>query len=191
MRSNASPSSSIFSPASRAGAAPTVTIFWRAPAQPTCVGAEAEVGGGDLVDRLVLRRHDPLERRVAGLDHTGGHAHDRGQRRLDDVVAGLGLALDRDLAVADLDVLGERQRRPAEQLGDLRRDRAGVAVGRLGRGEDEVDLAGALDRLGEHLGGRQRVGAGERVVARRGPPWPHPWRARCADPTPRRWAPSR
>ena len=128
------------------------------------VGTEAEVGDGHLVDRLVLRRHDPLERGVAGLDHTGGHAHDRGQRRLDLVVAGLGLALDADLAVADLDVLGERERRPAEQLGDLGGDGAGVAVGRLGGGEHEVDVAGALDRLGEHLGRGQRVGAGERVV---------------------------
>ena len=128
------------------------------------VGAEAEVGDGHLVDRLVLRRHDPLERRVAGLDHTGGHAHDRGQRRLDHVVARLGLALDGDLAVADLHVLGERERRPAEQLGDLRRHRAGVAVGRLGGGDHEVDVAGALDRLREHLGRGQRVGAGERVV---------------------------
>src|SRR5262249_24329106 len=55
---------------------------------------EPEVGHGHLVDGLVLRRHDPLERRVAGFDHTGGHAHDRGQRCLDLVVAGLGLALD-------------------------------------------------------------------------------------------------
>src|SRR5437773_865302 len=47
------------------------------------VGAQAEVARGHLVDRLVLRRHDPLERGVAGLDHTGGHAHHRGQRRLD------------------------------------------------------------------------------------------------------------
>ena len=103
------------------------------------VGREAEVGDGHLVDRLVLRRHDPLERRVAGLDHTGGHAHDRGQRGLDLVEAGLGLALDGDLAVTHLHVLGERQRRPAEQLGDLPRDGAGVAVGRLGGGEHELD----------------------------------------------------
>src|SRR3954452_17033619 len=35
------------------------------------VGGEAQVGRGHLVDLLVLRRHDPLERGVAGLDHTG------------------------------------------------------------------------------------------------------------------------
>ncbi len=47
---------------------------------------------------------------------------------------------------------------------DLRGHRAGVAVGRLGRGEHEVDVAGALDALGEHLGGTERVGTGERRV---------------------------
>ena len=75
------------------GAAATSTISWPAPAQPTCAGVEAEVGDGDLVDRLGLGGHDPLERGVAGLDHAGGHRHDGGQRALDLVVAGLGLAL--------------------------------------------------------------------------------------------------
>src|SRR3954447_17272303 len=35
-------------------------------------GVDAEVGDLDLVDRLGLRRHDPLERRVAGLDDASG-----------------------------------------------------------------------------------------------------------------------
>src|SRR5262245_29897362 len=112
------------------------------PADRTRV--EPEVARGDGVDGLVLRRHDPLERRVARLDDPGGHAHDRGQRRLDDVVTVLGLALDGDLAVGDLDVLRERERRPAEQLGDLTRDRARVTVGRLRRGDEELDAARAL-----------------------------------------------
>src|SRR5690242_4161941 len=39
--------------------------------RPTDVrGVESEVARGDLVDRLALRRHDPLERRVARLDDT-------------------------------------------------------------------------------------------------------------------------
>ena len=164
MRWYASPSSSIFSPASRSGAAPTFVIFWRAPGPTDLTGVEAEVGDRHLVDGLVLRRHDPLERGVAGLDHTRGHADHRGQRGLDLVEALLGLALDGDLAVTDLDVLGEGERRPPEHLGDLRRDGAGVPVGRLGGGDHQVDAAGPLDRLGDHLGRRQRVGAGERVV---------------------------
>ena len=61
-----------------------------------------EIGCGYLVDRLVLGRHDPLERRVARLDDTGGDTHDRGQRSLDLVVAGFGLALHLHLAVGRL-----------------------------------------------------------------------------------------
>jgi hypothetical protein len=47
---------------------------------------------------------------------------------------------------------------------DLRRRRARVAVGRLGRREDEVDVTRALDGLGQDLGGAERVAAGQRVV---------------------------
>ena len=185
------PSSSIFSPASRAGAARRSSIFWRAPAQPTCDASRPRSAARHLVDRLVLRRHDPLERRVRGSTTPAVTLTTAGSDASTIVVAGLGLALDLDLAVGDLDVLRERERRPAEQLGDLRGDRAGVAVGRLGRGEHEVDVAGALDALGEHLRGRQRVGALRARRRRRGSPWPHPSPARCAGPTPRRSAPSR
>src|SRR5438876_3594724 len=105
---------------------------------------QPEVGGLGLVDGLVLGRHDPLEGRVPRLDDAGGDADDGGERRFDDVVAGLGLPLDLDLAVGGLDVLGEGERGPAEQLGDLLGHRAGVAVGRFGGREHEVHLAGAL-----------------------------------------------
>src|SRR3954451_23617871 len=69
-------------------------------------GVHAQVGGLDGVDRLVLRRHDPLEARVAGLHHAGGHRYDGGQRTLDLVVAGLGLALDLGGGAVEFDVLG-------------------------------------------------------------------------------------
>ena len=127
-------------------------------------GVDAEVGDLQLVDRLRLGRHDPLEGRVAGLDDTGGHRHDGRQRALDLVVAGLGLALDLDLAALDLDVLGEGDRRQAEERGDLLGHGAGVAVARLGGGEDQVGLD-PLDGGGQHLGGVERAGARERVVA--------------------------
>src|SRR5579872_4393973 len=77
------------------------------PALADAAGVDAEVGDLEGVDRLVLGGHDPLERRVAGLDHAGGHGDDRGERALDLVVAGLGLALDLDGLAVDLDVLGE------------------------------------------------------------------------------------
>ena len=40
-----------------------------------------EIADPELVDRLALRRHDPLERGVAGLDHAGGHRPGRGGPR--------------------------------------------------------------------------------------------------------------
>src|SRR5437763_1666579 len=135
---------------------------------------QPEVGGLGLVDGLVLGRHDPLEGRVPRLHDAGGDADHGGERRLDDVVAGLGLPLDLDLAVSGLDVLGERERGPAEQLGNLLRHRAGVAVGRFGGREHEVHLAGAFDRLGDDLGRRQRVGSLEdRVGHEHGLGGPH------------------
>src|SRR2546421_362674 len=48
---------------------------------------DTEVGDLELVDRLVLGRHDPFERRVARLDHTSRHRHQRRQRRRDLVIA--------------------------------------------------------------------------------------------------------
>ena len=63
------------------------------------------------------------------------------------------------------DRLGERDRREAEHFGDLLGHGAGVAVGRLGAGDDQVDVAGLADGRGEHLGGGERIGARERGVA--------------------------
>ena len=46
----------------------------------------------------------------------------------------------------------------AEQFGHLDREGAGVAVGRLGGGQDQVGLD-PLERLGQHLRRSQGVGA--------------------------------
>ena len=114
---------------------------------------------------LRLGGHDPLERGVAGLDHTGGHGDDGGQRALDLVVAGLGLALHLDGGAVDVDRLGEGDRRQVEQPGDLLGHRAGVAVARLGGGEDQVGALDPLDGGGQHLGGAQGIAAAEGRVA--------------------------
>ena len=80
---------------------------------------DAQVGDGDGVDRLRLGGHDPLEGRVAGLDHAGSHGdHGRGGA-LDLVVPGVGLALDLDRATTDVDLLGEGHRRQTEEFGEL------------------------------------------------------------------------
>ena len=151
-------------------------------------GVEAEVGDRQLVDRLGLGRHDPLEGGVAGLDHAGGDGHDGRHRAGDLVVAGLGLALDLDLVALDVDLLGEGDRREAEEGGDLLGDGARVAVARLGGGEHQVGL-GPLDGGGQHLGGVEGTGAREGVVGDRGWPWRHPWRGRCGGRPSRCWGP--
>ena len=107
MRCAPSPSSTTISPAARASASDTSVISWPAPAAPTCRGVEAQVGHGQVVDRLGLGRHDPLERRVAGLDHAGGHRDHGRQRALHLVVAGLGLALDLHGGAVDRDALAK------------------------------------------------------------------------------------
>ena len=147
-------------PRSRPGTATrspaTSMISWRAPAAPTWPSRPRSATRHG-VDGLGLRRHDPLERRVARLDDAGGDGHDGGQRAGHLVEARLGLALDAHRRAVDRDGLRERHRRQAEQLGELHGRRAGVAVRRLGRGEHEVEL-GALDRRGEDLGRAERVG---------------------------------
>src|SRR5947209_886403 len=49
-----------------------VDDFLAGATPPDGVVGNAEVGHLDLVDRLVLGRHDPLEGGVSGLDHAGG-----------------------------------------------------------------------------------------------------------------------
>ena len=86
-----------------------------AGAGPTDGGRiDPECGEVEFVDRLVLGRHDPLERRVAGLDDAGGDRDDTGQAALDHVVAVLSLALHRGGVARNLDRLGERDRRQVE-----------------------------------------------------------------------------
>src|SRR5579871_1278375 len=101
------------------------------------LAVEAEVRDRHGVDGLRLGRHDPLERRVPRLDDARGDGDHARQRAGHLVVARLGLALDAHGRAVDRDRLGERDRRQAEQLGELHGRRARVAVRRLGRGEHE------------------------------------------------------
>ena len=186
-----SPSSSMIVPASRASASATSTISWPPPAQPTLRGVDAQVGDRDLVDRLGLGGHDPLERRVAGLDHAGGHRDDRGQRALDVVVAGLGLALHLDGAAVDGDLLGEghrRQRRAARRSARARR-RCSRRRTRWRSGSGRPRRPARWPWPAPWRCPARRCRRAHRRS--RGRPWPRPWRAPCADRPPRCWGPSR
>ncbi len=162
-RSAPSPSSTTISPPPRSSTLETSVISCPAPAEPTWSAPTPRSDDGEHVDGLGLGRHDPLEGGVPGLDDAGGHADHGGQRALDLVVAGLGLALDLHGATVDRDLLGERDGGETQQLGHLGRDGPGVAVGRLGGGQHEVGL-GPLDGGRQHLGRAERVGAGQGVV---------------------------
>ena len=119
--------------------------------------------GGLGVERLLLRAHDRLQRRVARLvDRVADRDHGR-QVDLDRVVAVLGLALADELAVLDLDLDHLGQRRHLQVVGDHGADRVALAVVGLLAEQDEVGLLG-LEHLGERVAGGADVGALERGV---------------------------
>src|SRR5712692_2017085 len=66
----------------------------------------------------------PALRGIAGLVDAAGHGDDSGQRRLDHVVAVIGLPVDLGLAVADLEFLGKAEQWQPEEFGQLRGHRA-------------------------------------------------------------------
>ena len=127
-------------------------------------GVDAKTTEVELVDRLGLGRHDALERRVAGLDHTSGHGDQCRQRALDLVVTGFGLALHLGSTAINGDRLRKGHRREIHQGGDLLRNGARVAVARLGRSEDQIGLL-ASDRRSENLCRAERIGALQGFVA--------------------------
>ena len=91
--SGAEPSSSILTESPRGGGGVSASTVVREPASPTCAGLDAEVAERERVLRLLLRAHDPLQRRVARLVDRVRDGDDGRQRRGDHVVAELGLAL--------------------------------------------------------------------------------------------------
>src|SRR5437764_5145460 len=120
---------------------------------------DTQVGDGERLDRLLLRGHDALERRVARLVDLLADAHQRGQLRLEvrDAVLGLAGRLDRGALDGQLADIGHL--RQAEQLGDDRRDGATASVRGLVARDDQVVAAGLRDGGGEDLRGRDRVRA--------------------------------
>ena len=123
----------------------------REPAAPAWPASTPEVGEREHVLLLLLRAHDPLQRRVARLVDRVRDGDDRRQRRPDDVVAELGLTLPGDGPSP------ASARRPARS--------AAAAAARRPRPR-------APHR-------RSRRPAGRRGRGRR-PPAPAPWRARSS-----------
>ena len=127
------------------------------------VGLDADVAGGALVELLLLRAHDRLERRVARLVDGVADGDHRGELHVHGVVAVLGLTLAAELAVlrVDLDHLG--QRRHLQVVGHHGADRVALAVIRLLAQQHQVGRLG-LEHLGERVAGGAHVGAGQRIV---------------------------
>ena len=104
-----------------------------------------------------------------------------GQRRLDHVVAELGLALAAHLAVRVLELGDLRDQRALQPVGDRGPEHGAVGVVRLLAEEDEVGAL-ALERGREHAAGGDEVRAGGGLVARRARRGRRPSRAPCASP---------
>ena len=124
---------------------------------------DAELRESQRFLRLRLRAHDPLQRGVARLVDRVRDGDHRRQRRLDHVVAELGLPLAARLAVGDRQLGDLRDHGPAQALRDRRPEHGAVGVCRLLAEEHEVGVL-TLERGGEHAARADEVGAGSRVV---------------------------
>ena len=131
-----------------------------------CVAArsrDAELGGRQTLHRFGLRGHDALQAGIARLGRPGGDRHQRGGGRAQHVVAGLGLPLDTEAVPVRGEGAHGGDARHAEQLGERDGHGAGIAVGRLGAGDDEVRRL-PRDRGGQHPRGHECVGAAQRRI---------------------------
>jgi hypothetical protein len=126
-------------------------------------GLHAEVAERELLLRLLLRAHDPLERRVARLvDRVGDRDHGR-QRRLDDVVAVLGLPLASGFAVLQRQLRDLRDHGALEPLRDGGPEHGAVGVAGLLAEEDELRLLSG-ERSCEDSARGDEIRAGRLVV---------------------------
>ncbi len=149
-----------------AGAASTEAMVCVARPAPA---SKPELGERRPVDGLGLRRHHPLEARIARLGDTGRHRHEGGHRAGDPLGARGRLAFGAKLRPFHIERGGERDARQAEQLGDGDRKGPRVPVGRFDGREHHVDGSERAHGGGEHPGGHERVGAAQDVIGHEHP----------------------
>ena len=163
MSAESPPASSMVTPADLAAGGAIERTTLCAPVLADSAGVNARVGGRERLERLLLGAHDRLDGRKPRRVDRVRDRDDRGQRRLDDVVAVLGLALGPDRRAVDRQVGHLRHDRPLEVVGDGRGHDVAVGVGGLLAEQHEVGVLLAEDR-GEHVRRPGDVGAGERRV---------------------------
>src|SRR3989441_11650481 len=140
--------------------------FQRDDAELRGFGGDPEVGGLEILDLLLLGAHDPFERRIARLVQALLGREHRRQREIENLQAALDLAPDADARAVDVDrfLHDPGGAGPAEQVGELSRDRAHVVVDRLAPAEDELGRLLLGDR-GQRPRGGEGVGLGQgRIV---------------------------
>src|SRR5262245_17573785 len=127
------------------------------------LGGDSEVGGLDVLDLLLLGAHDALERGIARLVEPLLRGEDGGQRHVEHLEAAFDLTRGADRLAVRVDrfLHDPVGARPAQELGQLRRDRAHVVVDRLAPAQHELRRL-----LLDH--GRERFRGGERVGRRPG-----------------------
>ena len=163
------PSSSVtISPACAAGGPWCPRPRVQATDSPTSPASTPRSASDQRLERLLLRGHDALERRVARLAGLVGHRqHQRQRAARSTSVATSPSRWIRTWSPCDLDLRAERDAAgSAEPLGQHRRHDAHRAVGRGHAAHHQVVGVGPifLIGLGEHQRGGDRVGAGDRVV---------------------------
>src|SRR5213593_1742516 len=128
-------------------------------------GREPEVAGLHVLDLLLLRAHDPLQRRITRLVEPLLGGEHRRQRNVEDLEPALDLTARAHGLRVGVDRLfhDPRRARPVEHLGQLRADGAHVVVDGLAAAEHKRRLL-LLDHGGQRLRGGQRVGAGPRGI---------------------------
>ena len=151
------PSSSTVTEFARVGGAAEPEHTRARPGVARLARIEPEIRERQHLERLLLRAHHPLQRRVARLVDRVTHRDQRRHPRFDHVVAELGLPHDPHRLTVDRELRGLRHERDAQPVGDRGPEHRTTTVTRLLAEQHEV---GALTRehRGQHPARRDQIG---------------------------------